>query len=387
LKNIKYVSFYENSGYAVAAKAYIEALAETGAEICWTPLKYQRGFRRGYLPFDGSTDWGSFFREIQNRALDYSSVIVHTIPELYPEWRQREPDKYLVGYTVWETTKPPAHWKNLINRMDHLLVPTEWNKLIFQENGVTIPIDVIPHISEFEGEPSRQTNQIEAGPDTFLFYVISAWTERKALWKVLEAYIRAFSPDDNVKLLLKTNQIDTTRPQGAVKRLLMRKPYHSIRDTVNRFLESYDTIPAIELVDDDTLPKEYIRQLHTRGDCFVSLCRSEGWGIGAFEAAMYGNPVIMTGFGGQTAYLPDDKAHLIDYDLVSVADKQAPKSYNNQQKWAEPDVEQAAEKMREIYGNQQQAKKMGTELKEYVHTHFSREVTTDTFRKILEKIP
>src|ERR1019366_10116369 len=53
-----------------------------------------------------------------------------------------------------------------------------------------------------------------------------------------------------------------------------------------------------ELADDD------LHALHIRGDCFVSLCRSEGWGLGAFDAAAYGNPVVTTGHGGHLEYLP-----------------------------------------------------------------------------------
>lgn len=388
MKKLKYVSSYENSGYGVAGRMYVETLYEAGVDVTWTPLTYQREIRGGgYKPWHGPVEWDGPVRKLRHRDLDYKSLIVHTVPEFYPEWRKREPGKYLVGYTVWETTRPPVHWKELINMADHLLVPTKWNKKIFREHGITIPIDVIPHISEFEGRKLHRPDLIPVDDDRFLFYVISTWTERKALWKIIEAFTEAFDPDEPVQLLLKTNMIDTNRPRPYIIRKLLRTNYYSVRDSVNRILKDLEPAPKIRLVDDDTLPAEYIRALHTRGDCYISLCRSEGWGIGSFEAAMYGKPVIMTGFGGQTDYLPADKSHLIDYKMIPVEAKTGSKSYSTEQMWAEADIRQAARKMREVYENREASQKMGAELRHYVQSHFSREKIKKRFVDFLEEIP
>ena len=48
---------------------------------------------------------------------------------------------------------------------------------------------------------------------------------------------------------------------------------------------------------DRTLSRNSMMALHARGDCFVSLCHSEGWGLGSFEAAALGNPVLITNYG------------------------------------------------------------------------------------------
>ena len=64
----------------------------------------------------------------------------------------------------------------------------------------------------------------------------------------------------------------------SLARILARHPNHPAVTLVTR-----------ELTDDD------MTALRQRGDCFVSLCRSEGWGIGAFDAAACGNPVVTKG--------------------------------------------------------------------------------------------
>ena len=75
----------------------------------------------------------------------------------------------------------------------------------------------------------------------------------------------------------------------------------------------------VRLVTRDLADAE-VEALHARGDCYVSLCRSEGWGIPPFDAAARGTPVVITGFGGHLAYLDADSAYLVDYDLVPVDD-------------------------------------------------------------------
>ena len=53
----------------------------------------------------------------------------------------------------------------------------------------------------------------------------------------------------------------------------------------------------------------------TRSSC----ARGEGWGLGGFDAAAHGNPVVTTGFGGQLDYLADSP-HLVHFELVAVQD-------------------------------------------------------------------
>jgi glycosyltransferase involved in cell wall biosynthesis len=82
--------------------------------------------------------------------------------------------------------------------------------------------------------------------------------------------------------------------------------------------------------------------LHLRGDCFVSLCHGEGWGLGSFDAAAHGKPVVTTGFGGQLDYLHGSPL-LVDYEPVPVHDGTRWGTYTPDQRWAEPDIEHAAE--------------------------------------------
>jgi glycosyltransferase involved in cell wall biosynthesis len=97
-----------------------------------------------------------------------------------------------------------------------------------------------------------------------------------------------------------------------------------------------------------------IAALHRRGDCYVSLCRSEGFGLGPFDAAAHGNPVVITGFGGQLDYL-SSSPYRVRFDLVPVLDPAGFPSYASDQIWAEPDVDHAADLLREVVADPREA--------------------------------
>ena len=76
--------------------------------------------------------------------------------------------------------------------------------------------------------------------------------------------------------------------------------------------------PARVRLEVETWTDDRIAGLHTRGDCYVTLAHGEGWGIGAFDATAYGNPVVATGWGGFLEYLDDESAFLVDHTLAAV---------------------------------------------------------------------
>jgi hypothetical protein len=121
-----------------------------------------------------------------------------------------------------------------------------------------------------------------------------------------------------------------------------------------RLLARHPDAPPVHLVT-RRLSDAEIAGLHTRGDCFVSLCRSEGWGLGAFDAATYGNPVVITGFGGQLDYL-GGSPYLVDHQLVPVADPVDLHGGAPGQHWAEPDVDHGAALLREAAANLDEAR-------------------------------
>ena len=47
---IKYISPLDNTGYGLAAKAYLKGLIRSGVPVTWTPLVQGRSLGLGYEP-------------------------------------------------------------------------------------------------------------------------------------------------------------------------------------------------------------------------------------------------------------------------------------------------------------------------------------------------
>ena len=140
-------------------------------------------------------------------------------------------------------------------------------------------------------------------PDAFVFYTIGRWDERKAVFLAIEAYLRAFTADDPVVLVVKTGPRLEMPPGewGAGNPLSWTTPGRS-RSLVRQF-----RTPARVHSRSRRGPTTASPACTRRGDCYLTLARGEGWGIGAFDASAYGNPVVATGWGGFLEYLDDDE--------------------------------------------------------------------------------
>jgi glycosyltransferase involved in cell wall biosynthesis len=81
-------------------------------------------------------------------------------------------------------------------------------------------------------------------------------------------------------------------------------------------------------------------------DCYISLHRSEGFGLTLAEAMLCGKPVIATGYSGNLDFMSDEDSFLVPYKLITIERACGP--YKAGFHWADPDVDYAADVMRQI---------------------------------------
>ena len=366
MKTIKYIGFNDSTGYSIAAKTMVSALRQENAFVHWVPVV---GGASAYKPYSVA----------QSRE-DFKDVIVHTMPEYYPSWfkfehEQKIKHKKIWGYTTWETDKIPHHWAKLLNIMDGIFVPCNWNKKVFHECGVQTRIEVLPHISQFQGLspdilPSPKLNKLmkQIG-ERFVFYNVGVWSDRKAPWLLIEAFLSEFSSHEPVALVIKTGKHDFTKYKRN-----WRKPWQSTpaktANTFRNIMKDRTSGPEIICLDEE-LSDSDIAWLHKRGDCFISLGRGEGWGMGSYEAAWWGKPIIITGLGGVLDYLPENLSYHMSYGLIPVCCEKGGQSYTLDQLWAEPDLAHARQLMRQVFEDQQGAAEKGMQLRDYVTHNFN----------------
>jgi len=165
----------------------------------------------------------------------------------------------------------------------------------------------------------------------FMFaYDCNSFVERKNPQAVVKAFMKAFPPENaNVGLVLK---------------LLYPQSFQEHIEELKRKLAPYRNIYYIDqyLSDDET------RTLLQASDAFVSLHRSEGFGLLPLEAMSLGIPVISTAWSGNMEYMNHMNTALVGYRLVPVDGKYVGSKPGDSQVWAQADVDEAAAYMRRM---------------------------------------
>lgn len=369
LRGWNYLSMDESSGYGVAADRCIAALDESGLALDWTPFVPGRGWGLAYEPLDS----------INESDQPAPVVIAHLLPEYFPLLRKRIPDAFLVGHTVWDTDRLPDHWIPCLGAADLLIVPSGFSAEAIADSPVTTPVAVVPHVApEIPAPDSGATARSDS--DVLVFYTIAEWNERKAVFKTVEAYLRAFTSRDRVLLIVKTSHRDHTTAEAPRGRAA---GVGTTAWSLARLIASHADPPAVRLVT-RALSNAEIAALHRHGNCYVSLCRSEGFGLGAFDAAAHGNPVVTTGFGGHLDYLAGSP-YLVDFELVPVIDPAGFPSYAPEQRWAEPNVEHGSALLRQIGAGPDRAADIGRSLATEIRWHQRAAAIASAFRSAVDE--
>ena len=102
-------------------------------------------------------------------------------------------------------------------------------------------------------------------------------------------------------------------------------------ESVRRAAASSRRIRLLE----QNLPAEEVQSLIQHAIAFVSLHRSEGFGLGLMEAMAAGTPVVATGYSGNPEFMSRDNSILIEATQIPVTESGG--YYRGLGHWADPD--------------------------------------------------
>jgi Glycosyl transferases group 1 len=185
----------------------------------------------------------------------------------------------------------------------------------------------------------------------FLFvYDFFSTAARKNPIGLIDAFTRAFGPDDGPVLVLKS--INGDKRVSELERVRLAAAGR----------------PDV-IVRDEYLSSEHHNALLGHSDAYVSLHRSEGFGMDMAKAMGLGKPVVATGYSGNLEFMDDATAYLVAYDLVPVGPGSEP--YPPDSRWAEPSVDHAAELMRRVVDRPEEARERGRRAEARIRADFS----------------
>ena len=277
---------------------------------------------------------------------------------------------YNIGYWVWELDDTPDYWKEIAKYVHEIWTPSDFVMRSVSKN-VAVPVNRIPHCINAVN-PNGSANiekraEFKIPEDVYLFLFIfdfGSYIERKNPFGVIDAFKKAFSPCDKAMLFIKT--------------------YHTAFNR-QKFYELLNAIRGYNItVSDAVLPREGIYSLMQACDCYVSLHRSEGFGLTIAEAMGMGKPVIATGYSGNMDFMNMDNSYPVNYKLTMLEENYG--VYEKGNFWAEPDMNHAADLMRAAFENKDEYKYVGIKGKNYIKNHFSPEPVGKMYKARLNKI-
>jgi glycosyltransferase involved in cell wall biosynthesis len=119
-------------------------------------------------------------------------------------------------------------------------------------------------------------------------------------------------------------------------------------------------------------------------DCYVSLHRSEGFGLGMAEAMLMRRPVVGTNYSGNTGFLSDETGFTVAFDMVAVLPGEYP--FYEGQFWAEPDQADAVRLMRLVIDDPRERERRVGNATAFMRTHHTAKAVQLTVERRLSKI-
>lgn len=278
--------------------------------------------------------------------------------------------KYNVGYFAWELPEFPDAWTPSFDFYDEIWCPSDFTTAAVALQS-PVPVVTMPHAIAF-ARPAESLAQLRTrirlplGQFLFLtLFDLNSYSARKNPRATIDAFRRSGLAGRGAALILKVQNVAGNEADFAALQ-------QSVRDLP-------DTVLLTE-----TLPRADIYALEAACDAFVSLHRSEGFGLAVAEAMYLGKPVVTTDWSATAEYVTADNGCPVRARLVTLEQNHGP--YAKGSTWADPDVDHAAELMRALFNDRILAARLGEQARATIETRFAPAVIGARYRRRLECI-
>jgi glycosyltransferase involved in cell wall biosynthesis len=276
--------------------------------------------------------------------------------------------RYVIGQWFWELEHFPTAYRPAFKMLHEVWVATEHIRTALTAAEPSVPIVQMPLpllAPRFDPDVDRSFFGLD-DRFTFLFtFDMFSVLKRKNPIGLIEAFARAFSPGEGPMLVIKT--INGSQRLEELERLRWAC---RARSDIVLIDEYFDVATSASLT--------------ALCDCYVSLHRAEGLGLTMSEAMALGKPVIATAYSGNLDFMTPSTARLVPWTPAEVGQGAGP--YPADATWAEPDLDAAAQHMREVYEDPDAAVELGDAARRDINSRFSPVAVGARMRQRLEKI-
>ncbi|WP_082564541.1 glycosyltransferase family 4 protein [Caulobacter sp. Root1472] len=356
---------HEVMGLGSGARMTLAGLRQAGLE----PISEDIGFLRteplyDHRPLPGRPAGGVWISQCNPPEMD-RLFFAHRAANLA--------QRYRIGYWAWELERPPASWARSARGLNEIWTPSQFvcdavRKIVPPDRHDMVK--VVPHPSrDMTGvQPDRTGLKLPQNAMVVLVMAdLRSTSARKNPKAAIDAFLRAFpEPTDRAHLVCKLVAHEAAPEEYA------------------RLESALGKRPDVTLMTDH-LSDSDVWRLMASSDVLLSLHRSEGYGLALAEAMQLERCVVATGWSGNMDFMDNDCGVLVPYQLTPVGSQAGPYSTTGG-RWAEPDVEFAAQALRSLLADPARRTRLGHEAAKRINDHqarFHRAVADAPWRSLL----
>lgn len=276
--------------------------------------------------------------------------------------------RYQIAHYAWELPEYPAEWVRVSRRFDEIWTPSTFCTQAVA-TAVDRPVYTIPYVIEPKLSQPRARDYFSLPEDRFLFlcmFDVNSVIQRKNPMAVISAFLKAFPGDDpQVGLVVKVNDA---------------RGNPEIQSYLSGLIREHSNIYLINKV----LSRNDVNALIAVSDCFVSMHRSEGFGLVMAEAMYFGKPVIATNWSANTDFMNEENSCPVRYQLVSVDQDYV--VYKKGQIWADPDVDHCAGYMRALVEDPEYRRRIAAAGQASIRRQYNAESAAKAIKERLDQI-
>lgn len=341
-KNVLFIGPYRqgNDGWCIASRHYINALKESGVNLTIRPIYMGQG--RSEPPLD--------FLELEENKLPYYDVVIQNVLPHLLDYNAKFGKNIALVYT--ETRNWQNVWASRLSMMDAIWTPSVSDIFNLSESGVDnkvsyhripIPADVSKFSQSYQSESLKE---LEAYNDSFKFYFIGEFIQRKCVDKLVQAFHTEFDYHEDVELVIKASKAGMHSEQLA-------KMLNEYLTKIKSLLRVYSSPQAYkqELCITSQLTESDMNYLHSKCDCFVMPSMGESWSMPVMDALGFGKTPIVIQDTGPSDIVNSSNGYVVPSYLerVVVTDPPMPDMYTGRELWHSFSIYELGKAMRKAY--------------------------------------
>ena len=277
---------HEGTVYSFVWSVFFKISAALSYEEYTNTLLHENGFSQENPFADKNTKGYPYGINVFHiNTADFPSAYLKLGPKPWSE-------HYNIAHWVWELEELPEHWIPYMCMANEFWTPSEFASSVFRKYTKK-KVVTVPHSVTAPYDEKYDRKYFGLPEDKFLFltmYASDSLVERKNPQAVVRAFKKAFKKNDP--------------SVGLVIKVVPSKHRTDDIDELKRMTAGYNNVYFLT----GEYEKIEVNSMLRDVDAYVSLHRSEGFGLTLAESMMLGTPTISTNWSGNVEFQNEDTA-------------------------------------------------------------------------------